>query len=469
MRSPKTPDTHGTPRSTATGHRSAARRRAHRLLSAMPLALCLAAAPAVEAAASADTRPADPARALARIDHPLRSTQAGAPFDGDLRPLGRMVADALVVGVGEATHGSGEFVTTKHRLFRYLAEHQGFTTFAFEIQWSAGQRLDAWVRGGGGDLATLMDEEFQNGGALWNTEEMADLFRWMRNWNRTHDRQLRVVGDDVAYAGPELFDKVTAYVGQHYSALLPTVERRYAASRPTAGMNETMERWKVAPLPERARARDDVRSVLALLERQRPPADRAAHALVLQHARSIAQVGTLYGHDLVNDAPAAMRYRDQAMAANTLWWQRHTGQRVFLSAHNTHVAGESAAPEYQPVTQGQFLRERLGGRYVNLGFTFGRGAFNAVDPRDPDKVYRPVTLGPSKPGSGERTLERVARGDFYLDTRTASGTARDWLSATRPVRSIGASWPAAEYEPTRLARGYDIVLHLHQVTATRMR
>ncbi|MFT2014294.1 erythromycin esterase family protein [Streptomyces sp. 796.1] len=454
---------------TRTGRPAHTRRRSSGLLLALPLTLCLTALTGAGAAQAAGSGGGDPARELARVDQPLRSTAPDAPFDGDLRAFGRMVGAADVVGAGEATHGSAEFVTTKHRLFRYLVEHRNFRTFAFEIQWSAGLRLDRWVRTGDGDLATIMDEEFQNGGALWNTEEMADLFRWMRAWNEGHRDQLRVVGDDAAFAGPELFDRVTAYVARNYPALLPTVKQKYAASRPTAGMDETMTSRFAMPLAERRQLRDDVQSVLTLLERQRPGPDRRAHALVLQHARAIAQVGTLFGYDMVNDAPGAMRYRDEVMAANTVWWQRHSGTRVFLSAHNTHVGGESNVPDYYPTTQGEVLREELGKRYVNLGFTFGQGGFNAVDPEDPKKVYRPVELGPAAPNSSEHTLERVAKGDYYLDTRTAPRTARSWLTTARPVRSIGASWPADEYESTRLGHNYDIVVHLHRVTTTTPR
>ncbi|MEU3962409.1 erythromycin esterase family protein [Streptomyces buecherae] len=471
----ETPEALETPEAQVTPAAPGWRRRG--LLLVLPLALCLGAAPAtaaVEREAGAVERGAapagDPALALARVDHPLASTAPNASSDRDLRPFGAMVGDAKIVGAGEATHGSGEFVTTKHRLFRYLVTRKGFNAFAFEIQWSAGVRLDRWVRNGAGDLATIMDEEFQNGGRLWNTEEMADLFRWMRAWNlRHHDRPLRVVGNDLAFAGPELFDEVTAYVGRYYPHLLPEFERRYARSRPTAGMDATMRARLAMPLAERRQLRDDVRAAYDLLADQRPGPDRARHALVLQHARAIAQVDTLYGYDLGADAPAAMRYRDQVMAANTAWWQRHTGGRVFLSAHNTHVAGVTSAPESYPKTQGAFLRDWLGARYVNLGFTFGQGSFNAIDPEDPDLVYRPVRLGPAAPGSGERTLRRVAQEDYYLDTRTAPRAARDWLIAAHPIRSIGASWPVPAYESTRLGRSYDIVLHLHRVTATHLR
>ncbi|WP_272923834.1 erythromycin esterase family protein [Streptomyces sp. SID3343] len=406
---------------------------------------------------------------MARAAHTLRTTIPDGSDDSDLRSLGRMIADAVVVGVGEATHGSSEFVTTKHRIFRHLVERKGFTTIAFEFQWSAGVRLDAWVRTGRGDLTTIMDEEFQNDDGLWNSTETADLFRWMRAWNADHDHPLRIVGDDLLYAGPLLFDAVTAYVGRHDPDLLPEIERLYEESRPTAGMNDTMNARRVMPLADRQRMRDDVGRVLHLLESRPPGPDRKEHALTVQHARAIAQNANLYAFDLVDDVPAAMRYRDEAMAANTMWWHRHTGERVFLSAHNTHVACESPVPECYPKVQGQFLREQLGHRYVAIGFIFGQGSFNATDPDDPAMVYRPVKLGPSAAGTSERTLARVSRRNFYLDTRTMAPVVRAWLEAVHPTRNIGASWPATEYEPTRIGPGYDILIHLHWVTATLMR
>lgn len=114
----------------------------------LPALLSLVVAGPVQA----EPRHADaPVRALARSAEPLR----------DLRPLEKAVGSATIVGVGEATHGSSEFFTTKHRLFRYLVEHQGFTTYALEANWSAGLRLNDHVLYGKGDPRTIMREEFQ--------------------------------------------------------------------------------------------------------------------------------------------------------------------------------------------------------------------------------------------------------------------------------------------------------------------
>ncbi len=52
----------------------------------------------------------DPVRALNRAAYPISSTEATGSLR-DLRPLNRMVGNASVVGIGEATHNSREFFT----------------------------------------------------------------------------------------------------------------------------------------------------------------------------------------------------------------------------------------------------------------------------------------------------------------------------------------------------------------------
>ena len=38
----------------------------------------------------------------------------------------------LLIGLGEATHGTAEFFKAKGRIFKYLAEHHNFKIFAIE-------------------------------------------------------------------------------------------------------------------------------------------------------------------------------------------------------------------------------------------------------------------------------------------------------------------------------------------------
>ena len=221
------------------------------------------------------------------------------------------------------------------------------------------------------------------------------------------------------------------------------------------------------PASERERTATSVRRAYDLLRAREPDGDRQAYEWVLQHARAISQTATLYAYYDFSDPEKiaqAMLYRDQVMAENTVWWQRQTGHRMLLSAHNGHVSYESDNPEQYPKTQGEFIRQLLGAEYVNIGYTFGQGSFNAMDLTDPAEPYRRFSVEPLGPGSNEEVLERVSRRDFYLDLRAVPEPARDWLMAKRLTRSIGNAWPEDPYQ-TSLGRQFDVLMHLHRVTA----
>ncbi len=434
----------------------------HRLQQVLLLVLALGSLVVAGPARAQPSHPApageDPARALARAAEPLSG----------LRPLERMIGPAKIVGMGEATHNSREFFTTKHRVFRDLVERKGFTTYALEAPWSSGLRLNDYVVHGKGDPRRIMREEFQNSYLLWNTREYLDLIRWMRQHNVRHPHHpVRFMGNDTAYAGPALFDSVTSYVGKRYPALLPKISRLYRASRPTASVDGTMKAYLLKPMGERLAMAADVRRALTLLERQKPGPDRDRHAWMLQHARAIAQTGRQYSFDFSDDKQLgqAMLYRDRTMAENTVWWQRQTGQKVLLSAHNGHIGYETSNPAQYPKLQGAFIRDMVGRSYVSVGFTFGGGSFNALDTTDPAEPLRTFSVEPLGAGSNEEVLQRVSGRDYYLDMRDAPAAARKWLSTTRPTRNIGNAWPA-DPEQVRLVTSYDVLIHLHRVTAS---
>ncbi|MFI9724042.1 erythromycin esterase family protein [Streptomyces sp. NPDC052396] len=414
--------------------------------------------------------PASPLPDLEHAARPLRSTEPSGDL-ADLRPLGRMVAGAQVVGLGEATHSSHEFFTLKHRVFRYLVERQGFRTFALEDSWSTGQRLNDYVLHGKGDIRRIMREEFQESYSWWNNREYLELLEWMRSYNRQHpDDPVRFMGDDFAYAGPELYDKVTGYAARAHPELLPRFTELYRGLRPVTDAGTYMREYLKRPPAARREMARRTGQALALLKRQTPagPAGRTAHEWAVQHATAIDQTARGYAFDFDDQrqVAAAMRYRDSVMAANVLWWNQHTGSKILLSAHDAHVSHKTFDPDNYPKVQGEFLRDRLGKRYLNIATTFGQGSFNATGPDG--KVTR-HTVGPARPGSNERTLDRVRYRDYVLDLRKVASTGRDWLGRARPTRSIGTAYPGPGTEyPVALGRSYDVLIHLHRVRAARL-
>ncbi|WP_281900362.1 erythromycin esterase family protein [Phytohabitans aurantiacus] len=425
--------------------------------------LCLAAAVVVAQPVAAHGHTDDPVAALGRDARPLRSMEPHGDLR-DLRPLGGMVGDATVVGLGEATHNSREFFTMKHRVFRYLVEEKGFTTFALETGWSGGIRLNEYVLYGKGDPDQIMREEFQGAYQFWRTTEYRELIAWMRDYNARYGPRLQFMGNDLGYAGPELFDRVTGYVREHHPSLLPQFQDAYRDVRPATDAGTWMATYPGRPLAQRQASAAKAQRALDALAAVSPGTSR--HMWTVQHARAIAQVATLYAFDLDDPAQVAlaMRYRDQVMADNTAWWHEQTGAKILLSAHNAHVGYVSADPEQYPRMQGAFLRDRMGARYVSIGFTFDSGSFNAQDENDQMGTF---TVGPAAPGSNEYTLDKVRPRDYLLDMRGVTAQARAWLREPRPTRSIGTGWPESD-KLISLGKTYDILIHRHHVRAARL-
>jgi erythromycin esterase len=151
------------------------------------------------------------------------------------------------------------------------------------------------------------------------------------------------------------------------------------------------------------------------------------------------------------------------MAENVAWWHRHAGDRILVSAHNTHVSYDSFDVRY-PKTQGAFLRDTFGKDYVSIGFSFYQGAFKAFG--TDDNVMRTYRVGAARPGSNEHTLDQARQRDYILDMRTAPRSVRDWLDQPRVTYNIGAGWPDPTEYRIALGEAHDILVHLDEVEAT---
>ncbi|MFC5722845.1 erythromycin esterase family protein [Streptomyces gamaensis] len=437
-----------------------------RSLVALTLALAALPAPAASAAAGSSPSPAAPdhavVRELQRHAHPLRSTEPGGST-ADLAAFASMARGATVVGLGEASHGSKEVFAVKDRLFRYLVEREGFSALATEMSWSAAARLNSYVLTGEGDPQQIMREEFQDGYSLLNTEELLRMFRWMREYNRAGAHKVHVVGMDFSDAGPEQYERILTWAAAHEPSLVPELRRRYAALRALPGGVATrMAAHNALPFAERRTMAEDAEAAYRLLARagEQDP-------WVLQEAWIISQLATSYTFDIDDPAQAGAmgRHRDRTMAEIAVWWQRRTGDRVVVSAHDGHVSYETVMPAYYPVTTGAVLRELIGGEYLAVGTSLYEGDYRA---RTSESAAGVFSVGPAAPGSNEHTLGKVRYRDYYVDLRAVGRdpVARDWLDTARPTFVIPGRYPNLPAPPLALGRAFDVLVHLHHVHAS---
>jgi erythromycin esterase len=363
--------------------------------------------------------------ALRRVAVKLRTVDPAAPL-GDLAAFDRDVANARVIGLGEASPGTAEFVRMKHRLLRDLVERHGVTVVALDAGVLEARELERYVTTGQGDPADALRrlDSWE-----WQNDEMLALARWMRAYNAapgTH-RTLHVAGIDVQSFALAVAS-VRRFAGAHDAALGKTVEARYAciprttvgwlAQHNTRGANRAC-----------VQSVDDVARLIAPL---RPDAD-TAHA-----ARAVEQ----YGHVMMEEGTDSRGGdRGAALAENVGWLlgTRYPGAKVAVWSGNREIGSRlEAVPAlamHSRGTVGSYLARRFGAAYVSVGFAFDRGAVTARGPHG----IRPTAVAASPPGTLESVLRDVGS-QFYLSLRSlrSGDPAAAWLDGGTLSRDIWA-------------------------------
>jgi erythromycin esterase-like protein/beta-lactamase regulating signal transducer with metallopeptidase domain len=137
--------------------------------------------------------PAEPVQWIKANAIPLSTVQAGHGFD-DMQPIAKIVGNARIVALGEATHGTREFFQLKHRMVEFLASKMGFTIFSIEANMPEAYRLNDYVLNGKGDPATLLKGMYF---WTWDTKEVLEMIQWMREFNQSGKGRIEFTGFDM--------------------------------------------------------------------------------------------------------------------------------------------------------------------------------------------------------------------------------------------------------------------------------
>ena len=105
---------------------------------------------------------------------PLDSAEFAALFD--------RYADARVVLIGEASHGTSEFYRTRAAITRALIERHGFSIVAVEADWPDAAQIDDYVRHQA-PRPRRGDSFVRFPTWMWRNRETADFIDWLHARN----------------------------------------------------------------------------------------------------------------------------------------------------------------------------------------------------------------------------------------------------------------------------------------------
>jgi erythromycin esterase-like protein len=371
-------------------------------------------------------------------------------------------ADARVVLLGEATHGTAEFYRARAAITRRLIDKHGFRIVAIEGDWPDAAELDRFAREHG---------KWGEGNAfvnfprwMWRNKEFADLIRSLRGWNaqRRHSDRVEIRGLDV-YSLHKSLDEVLAYLDRVDPKEAARARRRYRCLSPYLEQPQVYG----ASAAKRDRACEDavVEQLVALLEQRlkyiREDGEQFFDAE--QNARVVCAAENYY-RAMYHGAAESWNLRDSHMF-NTLERvldQRGPDAKAVVWAHNSHIgdAAATAMGERGEFNIGQLCRVRFRDEAVAIGFSTDRGQVMAAD--DWGAPPRIKQVLPSLPESWERVFAESGLARSLTTWRKDQLLASD-LSVRRLERAIGVIYrPETErqshYFDAHLSRQFDALV-----------
>ncbi|HZI16851.1 MAG TPA: erythromycin esterase family protein [Myxococcus sp.] len=398
---------------------------------------------------------------------------SGAP--GELDTLVKAMADAELVLIGEASHGTEEFYRTRAALTQRLIAEHGFQGVVIEGDWPDAYRVDRAVRGAVEDGDPLGDfTRFPTW--MWRNTAVRDFVAWLD----AHNAGFADAGARAGFYGMDLysprrsFDEVIAYLERVDPAAAQVARTRRACF--LEGELEEPERYAQRMARRSAEScGDEVLAQVRELEK-REAADaagsgeaREAWFNAVQNARVVHGAERYFFSAVTSGGASAWNTRDTHMAEMVKQLRAHLGPdgrpvKLVIWAHNSHV-GDARATERARVAEvnlGQLLRQQHGEDRVFLpGFTTYQGTVMAA--REWNGRGQARDVRPALENSYEDAFHDTGIPSFLLmlleDWRALPSLGEDRLHRAIGVVYLPETERESHYYHARLLEQFDAVIH----------
>jgi erythromycin esterase-like protein len=381
-------------------------------------------------------------------------------------------ADARVVMIGEASHGTGDFYRTRAAITQALIQRHGFNIVAVEADWPDAGHVDQYVRGlAHSAWKRHIFSRFPTW--MWRNSEVKAFTYWLHQYNHQQvpDRRVEFRGLDV-YSLRNSIHEVLGYLDRVDPHLGQEARRRYGCLTPwqddPALYGHFVERDGVMPCEQPV-----VEQLNAMLAEQLAGLIRDDEAFfnATQNAR-VVMAAEQYYRAIYRGSTASWNLRDRHMFDTLRALLEHRGPqaKAVVWAHNSHI-GNAGATEMGWKGQfniGQLCRSAFGRDAVLIGMATDRGQVAAADDWDGEMLIKDVR--PSLPDSWEHQFLKAGVAASLTDWRDPQRKElRSVLSAPLLERAIGVIYrPESErfshYFESMLAEQFDAMIWIEQTT-----
>jgi erythromycin esterase-like protein/adenine/guanine phosphoribosyltransferase-like PRPP-binding protein len=396
------------------------------------------------------------------------------PAGSSIAHLAESVADARIVMIGDASHGTQEFYELRAEITKRLIADHGFRAVAVEADWPDAERVHRYVCGLGEDRTA---EEALSGFLrfprwTWRNTVVRDFVTWLRAFND----QLPALAK-VGFYGLDLYSRNNAvaaiieYLDQVNPKSADEARIRFSA------IDRIDQKSDDQQVDADAREDDVVQllvnrrneeAALALKDAQQN--DFFSPALNDQLARDAGE----YYRALYRGGAGSWNVRDHHMADTLDALLAHLDNdrrrgKVVVWGHNSHV-GDAAATELSGRGEwnlGQLARQRHGDNVRLVGMSTYQGSVTTASGWDGPEERRLVP--PGRPESYEALFHEVGEPAFLLMLRERCAASEELLQP-RLQRALGVIYGpetdvGRDHFRTRLAEQFDALIYVDETTA----
>jgi erythromycin esterase-like protein len=348
-------------------------------------------------------------------------------------------ADARVVLLGEATHGTHEFYAARAAITRRLIERYGFNIVAVEGDWPDIARIDDYVRHNA-SRPRRGDPFVRFPTWMWRNHEVLAFADWLRSHNARMDLDSRTSmrGLDV-YSMGESIHAVIAYLDRHDAAAAAQARKLYGALMPWR--DEPQHYGRAVTQGQMADCENAVVEELQDLLARRMQLivdDGDAFFDAEQNAR-IVRAAEQYYRAMYRGSAASWNLRDRHMFDTLQRLMAHQQDaRAIVWAHNSHVGNASATAMgwNGEFNIGELVRAAYGDQSALIGFGTDRGSVAAAS--DWGGAMEIKQVRPARDESWEAAFRRTGQARSLTDWRGTKGRSlRPALGQALLERAIG--------------------------------
>ena len=385
----------------------------------------------------------------------------------DLAFLSEKIKDAKIVGLGESSHGTSEIFTMKHRLFRFLVEKHGFTTFLLEGHAGASYRINEYIHTGKGDPVELVKNI---GFWTWSTEEVLELVKWMRKYNEgvSIDKQLSFIGVDIQGVVEEVnvLDSLSRSMPELNKELMTTYRliRSFGEKLNKGDYFEGFRDTIKVLAPKAQIALKKIEASEDIISNSTNPLNY--HWLHFM-AKSVDNYTSFYSVMLNRkiEDPFFLS-RDSLMAANIQYVQKHLNPgKAAYWAHNSHIANAHMEPLGNMV--GWYLKKEYEDKYKTIGFSFEKGYYQAIDGRR-GKLTTDNYAYPPFPGCFEYLLSLQGKSPLFFDfQQSVIEQPKFYQKQPFKQRHLGSMAIDNQFEEVPIHEHFDYFIYFGETSASK--